>query len=221
MNGDLRIDSSKCSADRVDELCDRFEEAWLRSERPRIDTFLEQADACDRGALFYELLLVELDYRRNRNEWPSRDEYLQLFPNFAEQIEAANFQYGESAFVTSAGDDDTVRIRTHQAGSRIGHFELLERLGAGAMGEVWKAWDSRLRRAVAIKLPRAPALSDADLRRFHREGQAAAQLRHPQLASILDVGRDGNTAYIVVDYVEGENLRQYLSTQWLDFKAIA
>ena len=74
------------------------------------------------------------------------------------------------------------------AGSQIAHFELIERLGAGAMGEAWKAWDTRLKRNVTIKLPHINSLTDSDLRRFLREGEAAAQLSHPQLACVHEMG---------------------------------
>ena len=97
----------------------------------------------------------------------------------------------------------------------------MKQLGAGAMGEVWQAWDTRLRRAVAIKLPRANLLSEAELRRFLREGQAASQLKHPQLAAVHDIGHWQGSPYVVVEYVEGENLRQYLDSHELTFQAMA
>ena len=217
-----RPDGFSSSEEQIDAVCDAFEAAWLRGERPHINVFLGHVDHKLQAALFYELLLVDLEYRRNKGERPARDDYRRKFSQFAEQIEAANFYHGASAFATSTGaDDDTGTARAHEPGDLVSHFELQECLGTGAMGEVWKAWDSRLRRAVAVKLPRAQALSDADLRRFLREGQAAAQLRHPQLASIHDVGRDGDKAYIVVDYVEGHNLRQYLGIEQLTYQAMA
>jgi serine/threonine protein kinase len=216
MNNNRQIGEPLSSEYRIDEVCDAYEAEWLRGGRPQIADFIERAADRERGNLFYELLLVELEYRQHQGELPTREEYLHDFPQFAEKIEAANFQFGKSAFATSAGDgDDTVRVRVHQPGSLIGRFELLEQLGAGAMGEVWKAWDPRLQRPVAVKLPRAQALCDADLRRFLREGRAAAQLRHPQLASVHEVCREGDTAYIVADYVEGQNLRRHLQASKL------
>ncbi len=89
------------------------------------------------------------------------------------------------------------------AGSRIGPYEVTSRLGAGGMGEVWKARDMRLQRDVAVKvLPQAFA-TDADrIRRFQQEARAVAALNHPNICQIHDVGPD----YIVLEYVEGSPL---------------
>ena len=76
---------------RIDRLCDSFEAAWQRGERPNIAQFVERADELHRGRLFYELLLVELEYRVERGEQPSRHDYVREFPQFAGLIEAAPF----------------------------------------------------------------------------------------------------------------------------------
>jgi WD40 repeat protein len=92
------------------------------------------------------------------------------------------------------------------APSRIAHFDLLERLGAGAFGTVWKARDTRLDRVVAVKIPRKGQLTSAEAQQFLREARAAAQLRHPNIVSVHEVGRDGDRIYIVSDFVAGETL---------------
>jgi predicted Ser/Thr protein kinase len=86
----------------------------------------------------------------------------------------------------------------HAKGERLGPYELLIRLGAGGMGEVWKARDTRLQRIVAIKFPEA-RFSE----RFEREVRAIAALNHPNVAQIYDIG-DG---YIVMEYIDGEPIR--------------
>src|SRR5271169_4241131 len=83
------------------------------------------------------------------------------------------------------------------SGEKLGPYEILEPLGAGGMGEVWKARDSRLNRFVAIKKSHA-RFSE----RFAREAQAIAALNHPHICQIYDVGPD----YLVMEYVEGEHL---------------
>jgi WD40 repeat protein/tRNA A-37 threonylcarbamoyl transferase component Bud32 len=93
-----------------------------------------------------------------------------------------------------------------EAPSRIAHFDLLERLGAGGFGTVWKARDSRLDRIVAVKIPRKGELTSAEAQQFLREARAAAQLRHPNIVSVHEVGRDGDRIYIVSDFVAGETL---------------
>ncbi len=110
-------DAMKSSEVQIDEVCDAFEAAWLRDERPHINLFLGHVDDAIQGALFYQLLLVELEYLRNKGERPARDDYRREFPQFAEQIEAANFYLGAAAFATSSGiNDGTVTNRAHVPG---------------------------------------------------------------------------------------------------------
>jgi serine/threonine-protein kinase len=96
---------------------------------------------------------------------------------------------------------------------RLGHFELVEHLGDGAFGSVWKARDTELDRAVAIKLPRKSQLDPEEAEMFLREARAAAQLRHPNIVSVHEVGREGDTIYIVSDLVRGVTLTDWLSGQ--------
>ncbi len=101
-----------------------------------------------------------------------------------------------------------------EIGSQIGPYEILSTVGAGGMGEVYRALDSRLDREVAIKvLPRRMA-QDADARtRFEREAQAVAALTHPNILSIFDVGFLEDSPYYVTELLEGETLRSRLSSQ--------
>lgn len=94
---------------------------------------------------------------------------------------------------------------------QIGHFQLLERLGLGGFGTVWKARDTELDRTVAVKIPRRSQLSADEVGQFLREARAAAQLNHPNIVSIHEVGRDGDTVYIVSDLVRGVSLADRLS----------
>jgi WD40 repeat protein len=93
----------------------------------------------------------------------------------------------------------------------VGRFELVSRLGAGGFGAVWKAYDVELDRDVAIKMPRACTLDPADEEQFLREARAAAQLRHPNIIPVHEVGRDGNTLYIVSAFIQGVTLGDWLS----------
>jgi serine/threonine protein kinase/Tol biopolymer transport system component len=97
-------------------------------------------------------------------------------------------------------------------GQLVGHYRVLEKIGAGGMGEVYRARDERLGRDVALKLIR-PASSDNQdhLHRFEHEARAAAALSHPNIVAIFDVGFDGTTPYIVSELLEGKTLRQRLS----------
>src|ERR1700719_1351259 len=96
-------------------------------------------------------------------------------------------------------------------GQLLGHYRVLEKIGSGGMGEVFRARDERLGRAVSLKLIRPASSDNPDhLRRFEQEARAAAALNHPNILAIYDVGFEGTVPYIVSELLEGENLRQRL-----------
>ena len=100
---------------------------------------------------------------------------------------------------------------TLSAGMRLGPYEILSPLGAGGMGEVYRARDTRLGREVAVKvLPQFSAGSPEALARFEREARAVAALSHPHILAIHDFGRDGDVSYAVMELLEGESLRERL-----------
>src|ERR1051325_2146917 len=92
-------------------------------------------------------------------------------------------------------------------GARLGPYEIVAPIGAGGMGEVYRARDTRLDRTVAIKV--LPAALAADVRvveRFDREAKAISQLDHPHICALYDVGEGDGTAYLVMQHLEGETL---------------
>src|SRR5215471_16524479 len=98
------------------------------------------------------------------------------------------------------------------AGRRLGRFELLGVLGQGAFGTVYKARDPELDRFVALKVPRAGNLAGPeDLDRFLREARSVAQLRHPSIVSVHEVGQAEGVPYLVSDLVEGVTLADLLT----------
>ncbi len=99
------------------------------------------------------------------------------------------------------------------AGRRFGHYEILAPLGAGGMGEVYRARDHRLKRDVAIKvLPETLARNPDALERFEREALAVAALSHPNILSIHDFGTEGEVSYSVMELLEGQTLRAALDS---------
>ncbi len=96
-------------------------------------------------------------------------------------------------------------------GTRLGPYEITAPIGAGGMGEVYRARDTRLGREVAVKVLPAHLGESADRReRFEREARAVAALSHPNILALHDVGRDGDVAYVVTELLEGETLRERL-----------
>jgi eukaryotic-like serine/threonine-protein kinase len=93
-------------------------------------------------------------------------------------------------------------------GSRLGPYEIVSRLGAGGMGEVWRAKDPRLGREVAIKVLLPEVAGDAGrLRRLEQEARSASALNHPNIVTVYDIGSSDGTFYIAMEFVEGETLR--------------
>src|SRR5512141_3501264 len=96
---------------------------------------------------------------------------------------------------------------TLSAGTRLGPYEIRSSLGAGGMGEVYRARDERLKRDVAVKvLPQSLAADPDALARFEREATAVAALSHPNILAIHDFGTHAGTAYAVMELLEGETL---------------
>jgi eukaryotic-like serine/threonine-protein kinase len=107
------------------------------------------------------------------------------------------------------------------AGTRLGPYEIIAPLGAGGMGEVYRARDTRLERTVAVKVLPSHLSSSAELReRFEREAKAISQLSHPHICALYDVNREGETEYLVMEYLEGETLSDRLVKGPLPFDQV-
>src|SRR5215470_11183719 len=101
----------------------------------------------------------------------------------------------------------------------IAHYRILEPIGAGGMGAVYKAYDKKLQRVVALKvLPPEYVAQQDRRRRFFQEARAASALNHPHILTIYEVGEDEGRPYIAMEYVEGETLRQKIRAKALQLK---
>jgi serine/threonine protein kinase len=102
--------------------------------------------------------------------------------------------------------------RTDESGDSLGPYRIVEKIGEGGMGEVYRAHDSRLHREVAVKILPAHVADDPDRRaRFDRESRAVAALSHPNILAIFDVGVAGAVTYAVTELLEGESLREHVA----------
>ena len=125
----------------------------------------------------------------------------------------ASHEEAGSQFLGAAAPDvlGLAPARTLASGTKLGPYEIIELLGAGGMGEVYRARDARLDRIVAIKTLPAAFPADTDrLQRFAQEARSASALNHPNIITIYELGQDGSTHYIAMELVEGTTLRDLL-----------
>ena len=120
----------------------------------------------------------------------------------------------KAANAMPVAEDAEVAKMQLATGQRIGHYEALNHLGSGGMGEVWMAYDTRVRRKVALKLLPARFTTDAErVRRFEQEAYATSALNHPNILTVHDIGDHEGAPYIVAELLEGANLRALLAAR--------
>jgi formylglycine-generating enzyme required for sulfatase activity len=184
----------------ADQACDRFEAAWKAGQRPRIEDHLAAVPETERSALLPELIQLEVAYRRRAGDQLLPEEFSCRFPALDRAWVVGVL--AAAAPRRNAGPGD--RAETSR---QLGKYLLLQQLGKGGCGTVWKAHDTELDRIVAIKIPDADLISSPVLReRFRREAQAVARLSHTNVVTLFAVDQVGDTPMLVMEYVEGTDL---------------
>src|SRR5215471_15993122 len=106
-------------------------------------------------------------------------------------------------------------------GATLGHYEIRSKLGAGGMGEVYLAQDTRLDRKVALKILPADLAAQSDrMERFVREAKSAAALNHPNIAHVYEIGESDGVHFIAMEFVDGETLRQLIHQRQTDLRKL-
>lgn len=183
----------------IDKICDAFEASFQRNEHPRIEEYLDAALGEPETQLI-ELVRVELAYRRKFGETPNIEEYLERFPKY------------HGALQDLAGDFAFEIPGVFNTPPRIESLESFEFAGSGSFGVVWKAWDTNLRRFVAVKTPRQAIPTPRDRELFLREARVVAQAKHPNIVPVFSADERSGRAYIVYDFIHGVTLRERLSS---------
>ncbi len=214
--------------EEIDAFCDRFDEELEKREAPRIETFLAEAPESARDRLLAELLAMEVEYRTRQGETPRPDEYVQRFPQQAGVIPGLFF----GARISTSAENQTESALSHppeptatgetigplntiiNVGNQLGPYKLLDKLGEGGMGAVYQARHTKLGKLVALKILPQHLLSRSDaLSRFEREMLAVGSLQHPNIIQALDAGEINGVHYLSMEYVEGQDLQQFIQTK--------
>jgi serine/threonine protein kinase/Tol biopolymer transport system component len=231
-----RIDAlPPADADRIDQLCDRFEAAWKSGSRPSLEEQLEGIEEPARSVLFWELLHLEIEYLQNLGEQVDRARYIAGFPAYRELVDLCFTRRtaGDHALNPLEGVDsnqlpwilapsgEPIESGTpERTPEHIGPYKILSVLGKGGMGIVYLADQTQpIQRRVAVKVIKPGMDSEEILARFKAESQALALMSHPSIASVYDadISEEGRP-YFVMEHVPGKPITSYCDEQRLGIR---
>jgi eukaryotic-like serine/threonine-protein kinase len=199
---------------------------WGRGDRVRVEQFLEQRPEVQGHAdLVLDLIYAEVLLRREAGERPRVAEYLERFPTLADPIRL-QFEVDDAIGPTRmAPDSDPTDPTAAPAPARPqapAGYEILSELGRGGMGVVYLARQVGLDRLVALKMIRSGELADPDDRtRFEGEARAVAQLSHPNVVQVYEVGEANGQPFLALEYVRGGTLAEALRGPPFPFRPAA
>jgi WD40 repeat protein/serine/threonine protein kinase len=193
----------------VDRACLRFEAAWKSGQRPVLADFLAEVPADAQAVLLRELIHLDVCYRRARGEQPRADEY----PGHGTTLNLNRSDVPKGQTAKDNGQQEASSFDlcppVLMQGSVFGDYEILGEIGHGGMGVVYRARQIHLRRIVALKMIfRGVHAGTAERSRFQSEAEAVAQLQHPNIVQIHEVGNANGLPYFSLEYVEGGSLAE-------------
>jgi WD40 repeat protein len=209
---------------QVDEVCLRFEAVWKAAagKRPRLEQYLGDAPPPARRKLLYELLALELAYRRREGELPAPEEYAPRFPDDLPTIRAVFAEVlPPSPGMIPVNQDARVKAtllprplgdgHTLSAAVAIPGYEVLAELGRGGMGVVYQARQVRANRVVALKMILTGVhAGEAERRRFLTEAEAVARVQHPNIVQVHEVGEHDGHPFFSLEFCPGGSLADKL-----------
>jgi WD40 repeat protein len=195
-------------SERLERIVEEFERAWQSSCRPRIDDFLP--DDGERHVVLVELVHCDLELRWRAGDSARAADYLERYPDLArDEVIVRELCDRERELRQTPGHG---AVSCDVLPARFGRFELIEVVGRGGGGVVFRAFDPELERVVAIKLPRdVGEASEHEVRRFLREARHAARLRHPGIATVHEAGRVAGACYLVREFIQGVTLSERIA----------
>jgi len=196
--------------ERIDDLCADFERQWRTNKSPSIESFLSRdVSPVERDALLAELIVLDIDYRRRQGESITEQDYAERFPQDAKVIKAALKEGGKRIAVF---EPPTIA----RLAELFPALQIIEFIGAGGMGAVYKARQEGLDRVVALKI--LPEEFGHDIKfalRFTREARTLAKLAHPNIVSVFEFGNVEDTYYFLMEFVDGSTLRDVVQSSQL------
>lgn len=192
--------------EQIDDQCAEFEKAWQSGDPRSIESVLVDNDSEEeKEVLLAELIALDVDYRRRRGEPISDTDYSARFPDHPKVIADVFKNNSPSNRAFEAPPIATIA-------EMFPALQVIELLGAGGMGAVYKAKQEGLDRIVALKvLPSELARESRFSLRFAREARTLAKLNHPSIVSVHEFGNVADTFYFLMEYVEGPTLREVVS----------
>ncbi len=208
----------------LERLCNDQVKRWRDGQRVPAEAYLSMHPTIrDEGESAFELIYGEFLLREELGERPSQAEFRWRFPRFADRLQRQLelhdvLSVHGSVAPASEGNDVTEDTGPHKGAHFIAPgYRILGELGRGGMGAVYKAWQIRLKRIVALKVIRADAYADSGAAaRFQAEAEAAARFQHPNLIPVFEIGEHEGMGYLVLEYAAGGGLDRRLSSMLQD-----
>ncbi len=204
----------------LERIVQEFEHAWAQNQPPPLDKLLPvTAHRRLRRAVLVELVHIDYEFRLKAGDQVDPVEYVQQFPELAAEAKllddlVAAAQTQDQQQPETPPKSGTVELSATMPGSLLGSYTVLDLIGAGGMGMVFKAEHRRMKRVVALKMMRPSAMqSPAVVKRFFREIEAMSRLKHPNIVVAHDAFECNGENFLVMEYVEGIDLRRKVTQE--------
>ena len=198
---------------------------WQRKESPPVENYLNQfPELASDAESTIDLIYTEYLIRESEGEVPSVEEFAERFPSYAKQlvsqiqihhlVDSTEMHTASKTIGLHGSSPTIISCSSGILSGTFGRYQIQRLLGHGGMGDVYLATDTVLHRSVALKIPKLHLDRDPDIiKRFYREARAAANLRHPNICAVFDVGEIDGRHFLTMEYIEGETLSALIQRQ--------